>query len=110
MFQPFCPHVGKAITMDRVEDIAETKRREGKREDGGRSGELALIEVALPQQDVLSPTLHMSSPILSTRIWTAGVENGSTSVKAQPSQGPASCPRRQATEWLTRTIGQDFGE
>lgn len=84
--------------MNRVQDIAETKRREGKSEDGGRGGDLAPIEMALPQQDVLSPTLHMSSPILSTRIWAAGAENSSTLTKARPSQGPVSCPRRQATE------------
>lgn len=87
------------ITINReVEDIAETKRHEGKREDGGRGGELAQMEMAPPQQDVLSPTLHMSSPILSARIWAAGVENGSTSAKAWPSQGPASWPRLQATK------------
>lgn len=64
------------MTINRVEDIAEAKI-------GGRGGELAQLEMALPQHDVLSPTLHMSSPILSKGIWDAGVENGSTSVKAR---------------------------
>lgn len=64
--------------------MAEAKRHEGKREDGGRGRELAQMEIAVPQQDVLSPTLHMSSPILSTRVWAAGDESGSTSAMAQP--------------------------
>lgn len=69
-------------------DITETERHErGKvREQSGGGGggrgrgrELAQMRLALTQQDILSHTLHMSSPILSqNQHWSYSVENRPT--------------------------------
>lgn len=75
-----------------MKDIRETERESGKKRDivaeiereekggeGGRWGgrELAQMRMALTQRDILSHTLHMSSPILSKyRHWSFSAENG----------------------------------
>ena len=64
------------------------EKRSGRKGRGaGRGRELAQTRLALTQQDILSHTLHMSSPILSqNRHWSGSV--GKKKKKKKKKQGP----------------------
>lgn len=61
---------------DRRHERGKVRERSGRKGRGaGRGRELAQTRLALTQQDILSHTLHMSSPILSqNRHWSGSVE------------------------------------
>ncbi len=82
-----CVYKTKWEILQRQKDTREGKREkewQKLRENGGWEGrgrgrELAQMRLALTQQDILSHTLHMSSPILSqNQHWSYSVENGPT--------------------------------
>lgn len=113
------------VLSPRYEKTTKTKWKVSQRqkdmeenwEDRRRGRELAQMKMAPAQQDILSPTLHMSSPILSTTIRATCVENiphgRRTELRrcspAKDQHRPKISRQPSDWVWLTLTIGQGFG-
>lgn len=59
--------MGGQEDMREAESEGKSGRNRERKGDRGRGRELAQMRLALTQQDILSHTLHMSSPMLSQK-------------------------------------------